>query len=661
MKKVLIIISVLIITVTALSAAFPSLASGSETQYEERDVTAYLYEMEKQTVLRCLFFDGLDGIPYVETVDFLSRAFTDEFTTVKNEDGTYTVSCKNKDADVIIDAANDTVTFRNQEVFLLDQYVENSSLSEYAVHYLSEIEYENEPEPFALDLGEYGFDIVEHNEKTYFPFSLLGCVFFGANALNYVDGSLYFVSASDDLYYDRTTLTNKTKRDPATALFTYNQLCLCVDHFYGRPGLAIISDYLSDLSFDEFLENSGESTKRIKDLLLSENVSDHLLGLGLLEYYFFDGGHCAYNAEIAQIVNNYPESELGKIFLQKIGEPDEDWENMLSIFNFISTFSSKNEVLLWQRNNVYDYYRSLLEENPDALYMEDFGNATLVIANDTAIFSFDSFENSVIDSFKHSLDKAAEAGVKNFAVDLTVNTGGSTGVLTYILTMIKNKEERTDTAYFHSYNTTTGNHIRETVLVDLNLDGKYDDADKDVYYDFDFAILSSNCSFSAANTLSVNAQDAGIAVIGCDSGGGSCTMSRFFTPENYFYFSSTGIKYLNAKGEDNDVGAKADYDLRAPFELIDLSEFGINDPAEVGIYDMLQVYDPGVLGELIHEYYHGDEPDEPDIPDEPEEPDLPDNPETGDSGKTVMFAAALSLAFACASFALISGARKKRI
>ncbi len=68
-----------------------------------------------------------------------------------------------------------------------------------------------------------------------------------------------------------------------------------------------------------------------------------------------------------------------------------------------------------------------------------------------------------------------------------------------------------------------------------------------------------------------------------------------------------------------------------------------------------------MLGELIHEYYHGDEPDEPDIPDEPEEPDLPDNPETGDSGKTVMFAAALSLAFACASFALISGARKKRI
>ena len=82
-----------------------------------------------------------------------------------------------------------------------------------------------------------------------------------------------------------------------------------------------------------------------------------------------------------------------------------------------------------------------------------------------------------------------------------------------------------------------------------------------VVYDLDFAVITSHFSFSCGNLLPVLAQDSGVPIFGETSGGGSCILSVFKTPEEQMYSISGYKKFVNAKNEDADVGAPVNYDL----------------------------------------------------------------------------------------------------
>lgn len=66
----------------------------------------------------------------------------------------------------------------------------------------------------------------------------------------------------------------------------------------------------------------------------------------------------------------------------------------------------------------------------------------------------------------------------------------------------------------HFFNTLTGNRYDEKAQLDLNLDGVFDDRDKEVFYDFNFAVLASSSSFSSANTMPIMCKDNGVCVLG---------------------------------------------------------------------------------------------------------------------------------------------------
>ena len=77
---------------------------------------------------------------------------------------------------------------------------------------------------------------------------------------------------------------------------------------------------------------------------------------------------------------------------------------------------------------------------------------------------------------------------------------------------------------YYTTSTLSGNRLRNTGSIDKNLDGVIDEKDDAVSYDFRFALLTTNSSYSCGNFLPCLAQKQGIPVVGQVSGGGTCAL-----------------------------------------------------------------------------------------------------------------------------------------
>ena len=113
-----------------------------------------------------------------------------------------------------------------------------------------------------------------------------------------------------------------------------------------------------------------------------------------------------------------------------------------------------------------------------------------------------------------------------------------------------------DTHYYKS--SVSDSTFKTNVLVDKNLDGKFDKKDEAVSYDFKFAIITSQYSYSNANCMPCAAQDGGIAILGETSGGGSCIISAHYFPNACLYSISGSSYNIHPDGTDVDSGTKPD-------------------------------------------------------------------------------------------------------
>ena len=126
-------------------------------------------------------------------------------------------------------------------------------------------------------------------------------------------------------------------------------------------------------------------------------------------------------------------------------------------------------------------------------------------------------------------------------------------------------------------------------LVDKNLDKSFDEKDKALKLDLNFAIITSNYSFSCANLMPALAKDAGIMLVGEKSGGGTCATNRYVTPDGLVYALSIGQKFVNKDGDTIDNGIQPDYDI-----------VKINDD---GTKDYSEVYNFSKLSSLFSDFY----------------------------------------------------------
>lgn len=569
-----------------LTAVIPSLSvaavDGDGEQYEVKTLTTYLYSKDQATTTDALFTKDLPTIPYLDAEDFFDHIYTVDFTTAKNPDGTYSISSKN--GTMVVDTEKDTLYFDAFEHFILSDPVIEGSAMENTYAKTAPPVIEGELKPLTLDLGAYDIDLIDYQEKIYFPLPTLAdlvCITY--NAAEYIDGILYYVHTmdSDDGYIDSSSLSEILVRDPAAAAFSYRELCFCMDHFYGAPAQGKLAASIKEKGFDKTLDEYSDGTRTAKELLQSPEIVYFNAGMMYLDEVMFDGGHTSMTAGVFMSMADQS-SAIYNAFAQMGKErPDYAWQMMTAMMT-MQKRTNFEKVIAPLREEAYKNYETVKTWENDA---------SLLRSGDTVIFVFDSFKNEVIEPYKWSLDYAAENGIKNFLIDLTYNGGGSSDVVAYIYTIIMNSANNahTNQFYMRTLFTTTGNIMSEEVTLDLNLDGVIDENDCDVAYDLNFAFLCTPLAFSCGNLLPCLARENGIPVLGDNSGGGSCALSKCYIECWHWYTLSSPRKFIKADGTDADYGSGVDY------ELFTTDAEGNKDYS--GLYDMSNISD------MIHAYY----------------------------------------------------------
>ena len=554
MKRWLSILLAMTLAVLAVIPALSVSAAGEEDLYEIKTLPTYLYSKDKATTTDALFTKELPTIPYLDAENFFDHIYTVDYTTTKNPDGTYSVTSKN--GTMIVDVEKDTLHFDAFEKFIIsDPALEGSSMDNTYAKTASPV-IEGDLKPLTLDLGAYGIDLIDYQEKVYFPLPTLAdlvCITY--NAAEYIDGILYYVHTmdSDEGYIDRSSLGEILVRDPAAAAFSYHELCFFIDHFYGAPAQGKLAASITQKGFDKTLDEYSDGTRTAKELLQSAEMVYFYAGMMYLDEVMYDGGHTSMTAGVFMSMADQS-SAIYNAFAQMGKEhPDYAWQ-MMSAMMAMQKRTNFEKVIAPLREEAYKSYETVKTWDK---------NASLLRCGDTVVFVFDSFKNEVIEPFKWSLDYAAENNVKNFLIDLTYNGGGSSDVVAYIYTIIMNSANNAHTNQLNlrTLFTTTGNIMSETVTLDLNLDGVIDEKDCDVAYDFNFAFLCTPLAFSCGNLLPCLARENGIPVLGDNSGGGSCALSKCYIEGWHWYTLSSPRKFIKSDGTDADYGSGVDYKL----------------------------------------------------------------------------------------------------
>ena len=175
-----------------------------------------------------------------------------------------------------------------------------------------------------------------------------------------------------------------------------------------------------------------------------------------------------------------------------------------------------------------------------AMYAFDsftFGKSSQVFYKDGTIqedaYLYDTFLD-LIRVFNEIKDKG---GVENVVLDISLNGGGTVGVMMKLLSLISSSDSST----IYYYESPTTQLAWANTSIDINGD---DQTTADDYFgdDFNFYILTSDCSFSAANAFACYASYEGIAkVIGQKSGGGECAVGIHYLPNGEYLYHSSNL------------------------------------------------------------------------------------------------------------------------
>lgn len=583
-------ISITLSTAILFGIAVPVTVSAAEDEITGKDITAYLYSKEKNETLKCLFKSSMPDMPYISTVDFCRNVFKGDASEVKNTDGTYTLS--NDTGSMVINTDSDILYFEEFEKFMGSEAdSDGTMLNSPYCHPLGKT-IDGETKSLTLDIGEYGIDILEDEDRTYLPASCLSLLFSQTyNAAEFSEDSIYFVHCSDlmtgESYFDRTSVYEDDHRSQELIDLTYNELCFAIDKLYGRPSKAEIAASIEEKGLDKTLDEYSDITRRAKEMIMSDSKIDLIFGLCSLAQVFSDGGHTCIEYPLLDSIGFYPDTTVGKTISDRM-EDMSDRDAIAATAITLKTIleQEKMDVLKETRDSAYEKYETVK-------VWDDASKARLLRSGDTAVFVFNSFMNEAVDNFKWSLDFAKENGIKRFVLDISCNTGGSSDVVMYMIAMMTNKDKNSNTASMRLLQTLTGNISDDRYELDLDLDGEINDQDKDVYYDFEYAVLTSHFSFSCGNLLPTLAKDNGIAVIGEKSGGGACMLLINFTPELMPFTISGYEKMITAKNEDADYGITPDYELTK--EVTDENDFTSTDYS--GMYDI------AAYSSMIDEFY----------------------------------------------------------
>ena len=354
-----------------------------------------------------------------------------------------------------------------------------------------------------IPLSKYRFDLVIHDDgdDTYYlmPLHVANLLFVGSVYFDvYYNGdklygidSYQFLDDSPVLDQANTSSYNTKQISMAMKMANYDYLVLLFDYFYGLKDVNGVETYYD--VFGSFVNNMIYSSTRTTHY---RSIFDLTYSLDDLHtYHIMTGYHVSPTTGFSLSLNDLGSRSAG-------------------------------------------YYQSswAIDDAIELAFPAGRPNIRITPDGKTAIYVINSFTVNTPKGFSEVLEdvKTNYPDVENFVIDLTKNGGGNVGAVWRTLGYMTD-----DVIYYHSQNPTEGSAVTYQIF------------DSYPRYDYNWYILTSPVTFSAANLMASTAKEQGIAtIIGINSTGGASSISGTVLPTgDVIFISSTNVISTLIDGE----------------------------------------------------------------------------------------------------------------
>ncbi len=438
----------------------------------------------------------------------------------------------------------------------------------YSLYTDEEKSYSNDDYTATYNFKPYDIDFFLYDGKYMMPYWVAN---YFLNTLNYCNiffNKREFIFCYCDLGDVKSSDLRKIRNNPMTDSAPLqkeredqlNQLAFYFENIFGVK---------EDEGFDKF---SDILTSTLRKNLTSESGKDILKGYKHLSYVDIDDLHTSITQAPFYLKENSPQtstSDIGQFYYNFYMLGDE--------------LESKRRDIL--KNHANDYVR--FYDDTAIITLQGFETGETDKLKDEEGNILDSAKD--VDSFylfRYCMEEIAKYSqntkqVKNVIVDLTTNGGGNVGAMIRCLGYFIEDIYLED--YYKGYN-----HISSVCYhVDTNMDGECDASD--VYSQYNWSVLVSGYSFSAANSFAICAKQAGIKLIGQKTGGGMCSITPLALIDGASIYTSSPSCTTFYPDRANGV-----------YEFTDV-QYGIN--VDVEIDDYANFYNDEYLDNLADSLY----------------------------------------------------------
>lgn len=513
---------------------------------EKCELPLYLFKAVSERDISLYYLNGIADIPFMDVRDLaeLMNAFAEgyeEYTISYSAAGpVYTLYRENASI-VLFDFYAQTVTFtdmagfstRTQSANPLDFVLMSDEQEESNLFTHEEVFYRSGSVK-SLSMKDYGIPMLLKDGAGFIPLQTVSDLFFSPWHVATVCNGKSVIAANAELLLDPEMselyyAAEKGRKSPELTAFTYNELCMTLDLFYG------LKDEHQIDSFDSYFIRTGLVNK-----LYTDDPAVMADGLADLCIMHLCDGHSAL--------------DLSSYLLEG---------DMLDIVG--TYFAGPQLTRLINQSNYYmarmKYYPSLVPG------YEEVGD-TAFITFDQFIYDFDAdyysleAENNPQDvlellMYANRQIHREDSPVKNVVLDLSLNSGG------IISSAIAAASWYLGVFNMSVYETATGASAINAFGFDANADHTVDVENDSLAQGYRLFCLISPNSFSCGNLVPAAFKESGkVTLLGRRSGGGACSVHTLSTADGFLlrisgnYRLSTmnnGIYYSVDEGVDPDI------------------------------------------------------------------------------------------------------------
>ncbi len=367
------------------------------------------------------------------------------------------------------------------------------------------------------------FDIHYKNDGLYIPFILANTIFCSPNYYNvYYNGDAYygyFNSMNENPGIKATSLNDNEHR-----LANFNLIKFVMNNLYGLKAYKKVNDYNTIL-------------KDYRDDMLSTDFDKYSNAYKKFFMEYLDDPHTNYYINSNFQRERYTDYPFKDGFIK----------TQIDTGKELKILKEENEI-----TNAIEYY-----ETTAIIHFDEFKTGTSdQIFDDNKNIKSTAKDADSYYFMKDALDKIkAHGNIKNIMLDLSTSPGGNLAAMLRVLGFITNQD-----ISFTQFNIIGNLAVTGTMKLDTNLDNNFNDSD--AYIDYNWGVLTSNATYSAANLFASIVKNQHLCnLYGEKSGGGMCTVTPIVLGDCSTVFISGNTLLVTRNGNNSFTYLEAGVDV----------------------------------------------------------------------------------------------------